>query len=936
MTKGDTGDDLFTMFDVTVNIELHPYEIKLWYSDDTGINQEQLLPMSDVITLKATKGFVAATYNWQYSTDGSNWTNFPGNFQNRDEITFKGTDLFSEEEFRSLVGNNSKNVQVRINAYTETKKSTPWIINLTPNIETPHITKISYETETCFGSNDATMLITLDRALYPGEVVYAMNNKLITEKEGELILDEHNVARLPNKASKDYDIKLKGTLNGYDSYGNSTSHTAQITIEPRPAITHSVTATKNASCINGSDGTISITAGGGTGKFLGSLFREGSADVIQKVNFITGATGTFTRLKAGTYTITIFDDNNCGNNNTHTVTISEPPHPVDVTLERTVLPLAYDSSDGESIIRVNGGTQTPNGYATTFRSENGQNYSPQSSSKDGGSFLYTFKGLHRGKYYITVEDKNYPSLIPGDQQIPCGCADTLSFYLSAPPPQEVKIEETHFINCYGSDEGELTAHAEGGVKAPGMPYTYTWYRLSGSGTQELPQPNDSVINRLVTGTYQVKMTDANRISALSTPFVLIQPDSLSVRFETSDIGCSGNSTGTIKAFVTGGTLPYKYQWNKEGETNSELTGLEAGIYMFKVTDQRRCQLVATAEVKAPGDLKVDTIITHPSCVAPEGGSIELKLTGATPPYKVVWADNKSTDLIRKGLPASTYHAAISDVNGCSASFSFVLNKPREFTVKLSEGFTMCHGQSRPITVKCAEPNVKYEWHYNDTKLSATDSTVVADKAGVYRVVATNPQGCTAEDEVTVSVSQEILNLEFAVPTAIAAGSEIHAVNLSTVSADRIQWNLPKEAQVIKQSDTEAVFSIRQKGAYILSIEGFKGDCSTIVTRTIHVMDKDEVTLPDDQPPLIKQFLVTPNPTTGYFKVMVELNSEEDFTMTLYSPSGVLMDTKEAVKVRNKTFEYEVNGTLQGTYLLHLQTKADKSVLQIVIKRDHKE
>lgn len=1200
-SKGDDGENIFSRINTSVNIKFHPYEIKLWYSDDTGINQGQLLPMNDPITLKATKGFVAATYKWQYSTNASTWIDFPSRFQNKEEVTFKGTDLFSEEGFRSLVG--TKNVHIRINAVTEVGCQ---IISLYPSIELPHISTVSYETETCNGSNDATILLTLDRGLYPGEVVYVEKGGQIGESDKELSLDAMRTARLTGMSSGNYELRLTGSLNGYKTYGNSGNHKANLTISPRPAITHSVIGAKNISCINGTDGTISITASGGTGQFRGSLFRDGSSEVIQQTDFAANATGTFTRLKAGIYKITVYDTNNCSNNTPQTVTLSEPSKAIEATLEQTKQPLAYDSSDGEVTIRIQGGTQSPTGYTARMKSETGQTYAPQSSSKDGDGFLYTFKGLHRGKHDVTIEDKNYGSLLPQDQQAPCGCTTMMSFYLDAPPPQEVKIEETHFINCYGSDEGQLTAHAKGGIPSPGMPYTYTWYKQSESGLQELSQPNDSVIGNRITGTYKVKMTDANGISAFSEPFVLVQPDSLSVRFETDrmgcagtskgrvkaivsggtppyqyqwmgltgtkeevlvpeagrytvkitdernctliasteviapvdavldnvvlplaydssdgeatvrikggvqmsngyttvfrsetgqtytpksstrdgncylytfkglhrgkhyltagdkiyasptpgeqvlcgssdtlsfylaapppqeiniaethfvncygsnegeltaharggvpfagsimpytytwyllseqgtqeltlpndsvargltagtyqvkmtdanrittlsapflliqpdslsvvfetgDINCSGSSTGMIKAIVSGGTPPYKYQWNIEGETKNEISALEAGFYMFKVTDQRNCQLVATTEVTAPGGLKIDTIITHPTCSDPEGGSIELKLSGATPPYKVVWADNKSTELIRKGLAPGIYYAAVSDVNGCSSSYSFTLNKPREFTVKLSEGFTMCHGQTRPITVTCDEPDVKYEWYCNDNKLSGSDSTIVADQAGTYRVVATNPQGCTAEDEVTIHISRETLNLEFAVPTAVAVGSEIHAVNLSTVSADRIQWNLPEEAQLIKESDTEAVFSIHKKGSYFISLEGFKGDCSTIVTRTIHVMDKDDVSLPDDQPPLIKQFLVTPNPTTGYFKVMVELNSEEDFTMMLYSPAGVLMDKKEAVKVQNKTFEYEVNGTLQGTYLLHLQTKSDKSVLQIVIKRD---
>lgn len=1205
ITKGDDSDDIFHRFDSPTKIQLHPYEIKIWYYNNNNQSQGQLLPMNDKITLKATKGFVATTYNWQYCTDGYTWKDFPGSMQNRDEITFSGRDLFSQEEYLSLIKKNGNNVQVRINAVTEKGSQS---ITLTPNIESPHFVSHTYEPEKCNGSGDATLYLTMDRALYTGEIIYIAFDDQVSQSNPTLQLDGTNTGALIGLSSKAHNLHVWGSVNGYESYAKAPEHYRVVTIDPRPAITHSLAGTKNISCIGGTDGTISITASGGTGKFLGNLMRDGSADIIQQVNFDAGATGTFTRLKAGTYKISIYDNNNCSNNQLQTVTLSEPSQAIEATVEQTKQPLAYDSSDGEVTIRIKGGTPSPTtGYTTRMKSESGQSYTPQSSSRDGDSFLYTFKGLHRGKHDVTVEDQNYPGLLPEDKQSPCGCTSTMTFYLNAPPPLEVSIEETHFVNCYGSDEGELTAHTKGGVRLTGMPYTYTWYRLTESTPQELPQPNDSVIGNLtagnyqvkitdanlisitsapftlvqpeplaiefetdrvgcidqtkgrakaivsggtppykyqwlgltstesettvpeagrytvkvtderncqliasteviasvevmlesvvlplaydssdgeatvrvkggvqmsggyttqfrsesgqtyppkssvqdgdsflytfkglhrgehfitvgdkiyanpvpgeqvlcgssdqmqfhldapppqeiridethfvncygsnegeltahakggvpfagsimpytytwyrlsergtqelndlpndsvarglIAGTYQVKMTDANRISMLSAPFLLVQPDSLSLVFETGDIGCSGASTGIIKATVSGGTPPYKYQWNKEGETNSQLSALEAGIYMIRVTDQRNCQLVATTEVTAPGGLKVDSLITHPSCIAPEGGSIELKLTGATPPYKVTWADNKSTELIRKGLSPGTYYAAISDVNGCSSSFSFTLNKPREFNVKLSDGFTMCHGQSRPITVKCDEPDVKYEWYRDDTKLSCTDSTLVADKAGIYRVVVTNTLGCTAEDEVTINMSKEVLNLELAMPTAVAAGSEIHAVNLSTVTADRIQWNFPKEAQIIKQSDTEAVFSIREKGAYFFSMEGFKGDCSTIVNRTIHVMDKDEVTLPDDQPPLIKQFLVTPNPTTGYFKVMVELNTEEDFTMMLYSPAGVLMDKKEAVNVKNKTFEYEVNGTLQGTYLLHLQTKADKSVLQIVIKRD---
>lgn len=939
---GNNGNSVFEGYDTSVRLTFRPLKINFWYFNSDGqqgtSNQNNLLPDVDNITLKATKGFIAATYNWQYSTDNMNWQNFPNHVQYRDnksEVTFKGTDLFSEDAFKALVG--KKNIYVRINTVTEQVHRA---ITLYPSASAPHIAKADYQMETCFGSGDATVLLTFDRALYPEEVMYIKKNGQIEQGQEPLILDATNSVRLPGWEANTYALSVYGSLNGTLSYIGDPRHATTLAIANRPPITHSIASVKQVSCYKGSDAEIKVSAAGGNEQYVALLFEEGQATAIQQINLTATAQGAFTRLKKGTYRVELHDTNGCiayqsdGAVLVHRVEISEPPQAVDVLLEHTVLPLAFDSSDGESTIRVNGGTQSPNGYTLTWRSESGQSYTPETSSKDGDSFLYTFKGLHRGTYYITVEDKNYPSLAPDDKVIPCGCSDTLSFYLTAPPLLEIEIEKTHHVHCNGSDEGQLVAHGKGGVPlTSAMPYIYTWYTWIDERPKEIVMPNDSILNNLIAGKYQVRVTDANQISTLSAPFIMTQPDSLKIRFQAHNIGCSGNETGKIESIVTGGTPPYKYQWNKEGETNSEIAALEAGVYMLRIIDQNNCQLTATTEVKAPGNLEVDTLIVQPSCIHPDGGSIELKLSGATAPYKVLWADNQSTELVRVGLSPGNYFVSVTDGNGCSSSYSFTLHKLKAFMVELGENLTLCRDQKRTIQAVCDEPDVTYEWYYQDTQLAATESSLTVDKVGTYRVKAINSQGCFAEDEVEVSISQESLELDFAIPTTIAANADIHAVNISVVTADKIQWHFPKEALIVKQTDIEAVFSLREKGIYTFSMEGFRDGCSTIVTRSVQVVGKGEVDLPDDKLPLIKQFLVTPNPTTGYFKVLIELSRAEDFTLLLYSPSGFLMDKKEVKQTQNKIFEYEIKGSALGTYLLHLQTSRDKSVLKIVVNKN---
>ena len=122
---GDNGDDLFILLETTLTLEIIPVSIKVHYYVGDGQGREsalRLLPDNDEITLKATKGYVPATYRWQYQVAGeSAWRDVSSRVRYSEAnsaITFRGTDLFSQAEFNSLI-ETGKNVLFRINAITE-------------------------------------------------------------------------------------------------------------------------------------------------------------------------------------------------------------------------------------------------------------------------------------------------------------------------------------------------------------------------------------------------------------------------------------------------------------------------------------------------------------------------------------------------------------------------------------------------------------------------------------------------------------------------------------------------------------------------------------------------------------------------------------------------------------------------------------------------
>ncbi|MES2798567.1 MAG: hypothetical protein V4638_01005, partial [Bacteroidota bacterium] len=260
----------------------------------------------------------------------------------------------------------------------------------------------------------------------------------------------------------------------------------------QPALlTSSITSQTNVACFGASTGSVTVAGAGGTTAYQYAL----NAGPNQ-------ASGTFSGLVAGTYTVTVTDFNGCVVN--QTVTITQPA--AALTLSATqVNVLCFGGATGSINLTPAGGTP-----AYTYTWSNGAN------SQD-------ISGLVAGTYTVNVHDVN---------GLTGGCAATLSVTITQPAaPLTVSTTQVNIL-CNGGTTGSIDLTPAGGT----APYTYSW--SNGAVTQDL--------TGIAAGTYTVNVTDANGLTGgcfATTTVTITQPAApLTVTSTRVNVLCFGAST----------------------------------------------------------------------------------------------------------------------------------------------------------------------------------------------------------------------------------------------------------------------------------------------------------------------------------------------------------------------------------------------------------
>ena len=586
----------------------------------------------------------------------------------------------------------------------------------------------------CNGFNDGAIDLTVAGGATCQAYSYAWSNGATTED-------------LTGLTAGTYSVTIT------DANGCSTSSSITLT-QPDPVtialIPQVYQGGWNITCNGANDGMIFSNNTGGTAPYT-YLWSNGAT--TQLVNGLT----------AGTYSVTVTDQNGCFV--VDQITLTEPPLMTDA-ISSPVFSCGYNVTcngaiDGSIDYTVNGGT------------------APYSYIWSNGATTQDLNGLGAGTYSVTATDRN-------------GCTTSSTITLTEPALLTANITLGSYacgynVSCNGASDGSAVVNVTGGC----APYTYTW---STPGTA-------AIVNGLPAITVFVTVTDANGCQAFASE-ELTEPDPLSSTGVAAtyacgtNVSCNGASDGSIDLSVTGGAScqAYSYLWSN-GATTEDISGLSAGTYSVTITDVNGCSTTNSFTITEPAILASTGVAatylcgTNISCKGAADGSIDLTVTGGAncQAYTFNWSNGATTEDVN-GLTAGTYSVTVTDANGCSTTSSFTLTQPAILTgagvvssYACGTGVS-CNGAtdgSIDMTVNGGASCLAYSFAWSN---GATSEDLSNLGAGTYSVTVTDANGCNFSRTFTITEPDQ-LRINSMTPATYACGFNISCNGASDGAID---------------------------------------------------------------------------------------------------------------------------------------------------------
>jgi hypothetical protein len=598
---------------------------------------------------------------------------------------------------------------------------------------------------------------------------------------------------------------------------STNDHNASITVNN--AGSYSVTATNSYQCSASASCTVivhelpvvqiggvtticrgnstTLTATGGS-TYLWSTGDNSSMTVVSPIN-------------NHTYVVTVTDIYGCVVNAATTVTVNALPE-----------------------ITFTGNQTFCAGNSTTITASGASNYNWSTGSQSSSVVLN-----NSGTYYVTATNAQ-------------NCTSRDSIFVKMNPNPEVSITGTDLV-CAGNTATLTASGAENYAWATGeiastitvLPSATTTYSVTGydsngcfvtaSKTVTVEnQPSVQILgNRTVCQGQSTVLTATGGVSyawstGTTSTSVAVFPNMTTSYTVTaySSFGCSATETAVVAVnvlpsiFFNGNTSICQgqsttitasggnsYMWSTGANTNA-VTISTPGVYRVSVTNSLNCSRSDSITVTM---WENPTVSIEGASLICSGTATQLTASGASDYH---WSTNENGSAVTV-MPSqtTTYTVTGTDVHGCSATTSKVVNVEALPDVHISGILAICHGNTTTLT---ATPANEYLW-----STGATTQSITVGAQGSYSVMASSVNGCQSTASVTV--------VDNPMPVFTVTGESFFCANssatLTIIGDDSYVWDT---------GDTTKQIVVTQGGAYTVTATNVYG-CSQSSTAVVTQM-----------------------------------------------------------------------------------------------------
>ncbi|MEL6922579.1 MAG: gliding motility-associated C-terminal domain-containing protein [Bacteroidota bacterium] len=361
------------------------------------------------------------------------------------------------------------------------------------------------------------------------------------------------------------------------------------------------------------------------------------------------------------------------------------------------------------------------------------------------------------------------------------------------------VWDASIMTYEGFQPEALEQIAVGDISAEQGELRLSWFDIQGVGV-DLPDESTIVLlNFVVTGEngqstaisftkepldiqiYQGSNGDFTEVDLSPSNGLVEVVAALSIRSETGQVGCFGDSNGFINVAVAGDIEGYNIDWTgPEGFSSDQLSisDLAPGDYHLEISDADGNTLLEEAfSITAPlSALDVEELVTAPTGCGEPSGQLNVQASGGTPPYQFDIGEGPVAISQFNGLVAGDYQLTIIDANDCQFTQDFSIAATEVSKVELGEDARICSGETLLLD---AGTHQRYTWSTGERS-----ATIEISESGIYKVTVSDGTACVSSDTIEIIVTPDI-ELVVEEPTLQACPGE--PVILRVSGGGNYQW-----------------------------------------------------------------------------------------------------------------------------------------------------